>query len=135
MCLITEQKKPIKIREDMTVYKNFRFGENKESFKPWNYIFKYSYKLNNLHAEEMTYDNCFQSWTDGITAEKYHDAKREEYTHVHKGFHSASTYKRAGDLAQVGCIIKCIIPKGSLIFKDKTGLMVSNQIILKEIVK
>jgi hypothetical protein len=31
-------------------------------------------------------------------------------------------------------IAKCIIPKGSLIYKDKTGLVVSNQIKMIEII-
>jgi hypothetical protein len=135
MCLITEQKKPIKIRKDLIVYKRFRYGKDKESFKPWNYMLDFNYTLNILHEQQMTHDNIFESWTDATSAIKYPQDQAERYTHVHEGFHSAATLNRVKMLINVGCTAKCIIPKGSLIFKDKTGLIVSNQIKMIEIIE
>lgn len=48
---------------------------------------------------------------------------------ISKGFHSFKTKNRSHYNAI------CIIPKGSEYFEDETGLIVSNQIIIKRIIK
>ncbi len=49
-----------------------------------------------------------------------------------QGFHSALSKKRFKELAYCNSsIYKCVIPKGSEYYENLSGLIVSNQIIIK----
>ena len=138
MCLITEQKEAEILKEDLRVYKRFTIAlkfDNHELILPWSTYFrdKIEYKVGQLHKQQMRVDNIFESAHDNKASEFYVIMGWRNLTHVHDGFHSALTLERLGknewkDFADY-C---CIIPKGSEVFRDKTGLIVSNQIILKE---
>lgn len=133
MCLITEQLRPIKIRKDLTVFKVVTKEIN--GFSPWNEYYEFDYRLNTLYTESIGADNIPDSYADQIVIENYPYWRSEELTHVHSGFHSALTIDRISNFCgwENTVRVKCIIPKGSLIYKDKTGLIVSNKIILKEV--
>jgi hypothetical protein len=138
MCLITEQKKPIKIRKDMVVYKLVR-PQGYNVFSPWADWNKYTYFLNKLNVEEMKY-KIKGEWGRYATrkAMRYYNCLKN-LTEVNEGFHSANSLKGLDHLNthpnDKVVAVKCIIPAGSLVFKDKTGLIVSNQIKLIEVIK
>lgn len=145
MCLITEQKKPIKIRKDYTVYKLVEFLNEKEIRSFYNYNF--TWELNKLYQTEIKKSSilnacyfdlkskeCYQG-KDGI---KYIEVlieklRNEELYSYGSGFHSAINKSRIK--SNLYHIAECTIPKGSLIYKDKTGLIVSNQIIINKILE
>lgn len=135
MCLVTDQQEPIKTTRNMTVYKMFQTTEFDNIFSPWSDEHEFKYELNKLHKEKIRFDNNFESYMDDEVRDNYPNFRSRELTHVHNGFHSVKKQKRMDLFNQWEQEIKmkCIIPKGSLIFKDKTGLIVSNQIILKEV--
>lgn len=56
---------------------------------------------------------------------------RKDLICIERGFHSALTKKRLSDYNHHNVrIVKCTIPAGSLYYKDTTGCIVSNKIIL-----
>jgi hypothetical protein len=139
MCLVTEQKKPIKLKEDMTVYKIL--GIRDRGYSGFN--FEFDYRLGCVHETEMRFDNNSNTIWDSAVEYTYKDWENGEYTHVHNAFHSATEERKRALLMTMKSnkalsfddfvLSKCTIPKGSLIFKDKTGLIASNQIIIDEI--
>ena len=136
MCLITEQKKPLKIRKDLIAYKIVTKGSD-NTFYPSFCGYDFTYKLGILHNQIITHDNDFESFHDRTAKCMYPDYKSHKYTHVHAGFHGAQTKERLSmhTMWDGEVIVKYIIPKGSLVFKDKTGLIVSNQIKIIKIIK
>lgn len=143
MCLITEQKKPIKIRKDLTVYKKVLY----DGFRISSPIQDFMWELNKLYQTELkdsymvryygefVYDYYLEGYQE-YPGDLYTFCKNKGYRTIGKGFHSFNsfdTYKKFE--GEIDSCVKCTIPKGSLIFKDKTGLIVSNQIILKEVIK
>ena len=84
----------------------------------------------------MIADNIGKSYFDQQVAIHYgiHDgialirSRMSEFTNVHEGFHSFLSPDRSDDIN-----IKGIIPKGALYYTDATGLVVSNKIILQEL--
>ena len=136
MCLVTEQKKAKILKKDLTVYKIVTeyggeiYGWLRDDYK---------YEIGKLHEEKLVANKKTGSITDYIASEAYnknsediHWRYRNDLTHIHEGFHSALILKRLSGLSFNDTIYECVIPKGSKVFKDKTGLIVSNQIILKE---
>ncbi len=142
MCLITKQTKPVKTRKNKTVYKLVNPGNEKnttcESFlSPRPFLYEIDV-LNqteiNTSTEKAAYDNIVQ--------EKYkldprhiddYNKKLKTITVLGEGFHAAL---EAGRLSTYGnkIIAEFLIPKGSLVYTDATGLIISNQIIFKKII-
>ena len=131
MCLVTRQIKPITTKEDLVVFKYVRINEDKSVWscyypdEPWK---KGELKTTELYSERRLPKGVitFDYETDFV----YKDAafvKQDEFiTSISKGFHAALTKKR---LKNLHCR-KFLIPKGSKVFKDSTGLIVSNKMML-----
>ena len=138
MCLVTNQKKAKILKEDLTVYK-IVVNRNGKIYA-WMYD-DYQYEVNKLYKQSMSVDNIPGSVMDewvyyayNIKTKNWKNSKFKKYrnlNHIHEGFHSSLTIERLGNVNETA-IYRCVIPKGSEVFKDKTGLIVSNQIILKE---
>lgn len=147
MCLITEQKVAQIAKEDIIVYKNVILGDEK-CMSP---IHGFKYKFNKLYtsatlrpksiiglkfADDFSiYDLRVGSYyfldkkVNVARGEIIIDNKCCNYVVISKGFHSFKTKYRSH------YNVICIIPKGSEYFEDETGLIVSNKIIIKEIIK
>lgn len=150
MCLITEQNKPIKIRKDRIVYKKVKLSFRQNTICSLNFG-NFTYTLNKLYETDFTflnfdeneilaYDNIVNKAYDYPFSDYDYDypfSDNDKLIVIAEGFHSASAIKRfdmCDKYIQNAIIVKCTIPKGSLIYKDKTGLIVSNKIIVDEIV-
>jgi len=149
MCLITEQKEPIQITEDLIVYKVCNITYNVLSIHSSlsdieiikNVISQNSrfiYVKNVLNKTEFNVDNIFHTYAD-LTVATYYDINNNSYlaklTHIHEGFHFAFEPDRIKRyLHDTNLLCEFKIPKGSLIFKDLSGLGVTNNIIFNKVV-
>lgn len=136
MCLLTRQIKPITTKKDLVVYKRLNITNNYLSKK---------IKYNSYYQEGYEYvKGILNTTTFGITKELPNDTisfdniATDYYKHynllinrkltvISEGFHACLTEER---LNNYEISFEFLIPKGSLIFKDATGLIVSNQIIM-----
>lgn len=124
MCLVTRQIKPKVLKKDLIVFKAVH--ENNEEVVSRYY--RFTWKKGVLEETEMKTLRChFQC------AEKFDDVvyqtyvyKKGLFTEVSEGFHAFKTKARYPYVT----IREFLIPKGSLYFEDKSGLIVSNQMML-----
>lgn len=143
MCLITKQKQPIILKEDKVVYKIL--AENmyeKEEARTLYSPAPITYILGMEYHAPITFG-------DGIDVDVFDrlcmDAVDEEwnvkpgYCEIKTGFSFATTKERLRDALQSSVCItnnihiyRCVIPKGSKVYYDDTGLGVSNCIIVKK---
>lgn len=130
MCLITEQKEPIITTEDIIVYKvltKHRYGYISVFFlkQPKIYLPGTLYKTEMMPTNSIA---CFDS-----KVERAYDVESSKLTHIGPGFHFLTFTERFNPdrLIYDLSIVECIIPKGSEVYYDATGLGVANQIILK----
>lgn len=146
MCLITKQKKPTKLTKDLTVYKKVDLINNvphsaHNNFK-WEINKLYSTKMlpsTEIKMHDELVNDCYSLHDltyEYVEKEKLKILKDKKLVAIGHGFHSAKNIDRF----IYGCwgrnvFVECTIPKGSLIYKDKTGLIVSNQIIMNKILK
>ena len=138
MCLITEQKKAIRTTEDMIVWKVME--GNRSTCKG------FGYEVNKLYKTRMKQDYSFVKYGDSMVRSSYkeifrlvndHDGdvstwKKSGFIAIGSGFHSCATKARA-EIMRVFSnydLRSFLIPAGSLIYKDRTGLIVSNQIMM-----
>ena len=133
MCLITEQKRAKRIKEDMIVYKILTLdGSVLRSKYMWNFIYEIG-KEYKTKITKQPYNNhiLFDTY---VSSHYFYEAINENYLYaVEKGFHSCLQKERAAfHKIKDDKVFKCIVPKGSLVFKDATGLIVSNRIIIQE---
>ena len=146
MCLVTNQQKPIILTEDMIVYKLLTTANHPLILSiyfnfSWTLNKKYKTKIlkrklthdNFSHYDEMALESLFQlTKTKSITGllicfrEKNHG-----YSIISDGFHSFKTIERISGLTH-HTIFECTIPKGSKIYEDTSGLIVSNQLIINK---
>ena len=139
MCLVTEQKRVKILKEDLIVYKLFEISG--DGISPWSGVYAFNYKVGKTHHQPLTVDNIPSSYHDITVGKAYGFININEgkafinnpiavkLTHIHEGFHSALTLKR---LSYTFDCFECTIPKGSRVFMDKTGLVVSDTIILNK---
>ena len=142
MCLLTRQIKPIITKKDMIVIKRLRIEEsynNSELFYYSYYYLRFQYVPEVLNKTELGIDRRLPKDTSayGNTDTVYYKEgplTNRKLTVITQGFHfiikDSPSY---GDLyihEKRNCIFKFLIPKGSTIFLGKTGLGVSNQIIM-----
>ena len=134
MCLITN-KKPQIATEDIVVYKLLT-AKLKAPFTYFQYVLDHLYQTElttTIDPEDIRcfcsvdqryLENHFEDWTN--------DCEEGILTVYQKGFHSISSVELAQrcDLGVV--LFKCIIPKGSIYVEDFVGFIVSNQMIIKE---
>lgn len=126
MCLVTFQREPYLVKEDMIVYKEMIFA-------PDDYVYSstrcFKYKIGVLYKTNM---EIFLLSEDALPNLK----RNKRLIRIYEGFHSCLTskegYIRKG--VKITPNYRCIIPKGSLIFFNiiSPELCVSNQIIIKE---
>ena len=134
MCLITEQKEAIILTEDLIVYKLFLVDENGKLSAIYQ---DFIYERNRLYKTTLTFcegnkNPCFDTeaamYLESNYVSWYERPLRDNgLIAVIEGFHSAETSRRLRDGYDT---IKCLIPAGSEVFYDKTGLIVSNQIMV-----
>ena len=140
MCLITKQKRVKILKEDLTVYKRF-YQDPDGRILPWNPEFrdKITYEVREIHKQPLKVDNNLKSIYDRHVGYAYNlkiGQQALKLTHIHEGFHAVLTYERLNKRAYEDYVdYVCTIPKGSRVFTDKTGLIVSDTIILKEKIK
>ena len=152
MCLITKQREAVVAAADIVVYKLFI----RDSLTTLHR--NYTYESDGVHQTEFTFsddlfvpldykvdDWLWETYPDlrpDWSAGAYHLSDAAGCISVQQGFHSYGSTERAKynktdqylqDESNV-VIRACIIPTGSLYYEDETGLLVSNQIIIKEIV-
>lgn len=139
MCLITEEKQTRITPEDMVVWKSMSSSSG-GTFSPYN---DYEYIPGQLLKESIKIqDDSFDDrcYCDSIAGDAYgatHIPPWElagyyiqcKISVVSVGFHSCATKERAKNLSG-NSILPFFIPAGSEIITDKTGLIVSNQIML-----
>ena len=147
MCLITEQKVAQIAEEDIIVYKDVILGDEK-CMSP---VHGFKYKFNRLYTSAtlrpksiigLKFADDFSMHDLRVGSYYFSDKKVNvargeivtdnkccDYVVISKGFHSFKTKDRSY------YNVICIIPKDSEYFEDATGLIVSNQIIIKEIIK
>ena len=151
MCLITRQKDPIILEEDLEVYKIINQLVYKNGVYYSAFIKGFEYKLNKLYSTTIEKASDHTSYFDNIVAEHYNLSdwrsikeaiKKEEFFSYGQGFHSIvgkeSIKRRTNSnfrLLSERRVVKCIIPKGSEIYYDETGLCVSSQIIVKKLLR
>jgi len=133
MCLITEQKEPFVAKEDITVYKTVEIDKGDKKGVYSSYYGGFYYEFGKLYQDEMEADNSFESYFGNIVIQVYGDYSLDKYTHVHRAFHSM-IFERLAFSNRYLTIVECTIPKGSLYYEDKTGLIASNQIIINKII-
>ena len=141
MCLITEQKKAKIAKKDIKVYKEVEIYSNiiSSMVQGFQYIIgkKYSTELTPKPVSGLRIGIDFKvqdeivamAYPQVFCAYGYRITTNDNIKVISEGFHSFKTKARSYYNAI------CIIPKGSEYFEDKTGLIVSNQIIIKEIIK
>lgn len=142
MCLITDQKKALRAKEDIIVYKSF-FQRGNELLSPYRY---FPYKRGRQETIKMRYvsNKMSYSWlffdnedTEAIN-KKYpsfwidRPYMTPELICIDQGYHSCLTQDRMinseGDI-----IIECIIPKGAWYRLGFTNLIVSTDLIIPQI--
>jgi hypothetical protein len=137
MCLITQQEKPFIARKPLIVYKFVRinqFGFLKGLFYP------FSYQLNTTYETLITQGHDIYGFFDLIASEKYNNRTGKKLISYESGFHTISEFRlKKMDKPKLTepekiVLVECTIPKGSTYYRDKTGLLVSNQIIINQIV-
>ena len=144
MCLITKKQEPTVVQEDKVVYKlmtELSETSAKSVFQKTMYV------LGELFTSEFSYipptaDEYEWSAMDNQAYEfyttVYGDYKRSvdirsKLLCVKKGIHSLETVTRAGsclNMAGWNNLYECTIPKGSLMYSDGDGLLVSNHLIV-----
>lgn len=149
MCLITEQKRAGVLKKDMKVYKVVRkYGETYcspiQSFEwEWDTLYETDMGIKrNLvkFGYAVVYPSLFfgekYSFVDKAAAEGY-SGFRGRLTVIHEGFHAYTTRERINlehwkqSIYAFSDILCFTIPVGAKVFRDATGLIVSDKIILK----
>ena len=146
MCLITTQKKPIILKGNLVVYKSgiicaispkvigFQSGH-----KCYKYAFDYKYetavgKTPRYVALINFYDRQSKNMLVKKHGHLFDDSMMllPKFICIGKGFHWATTAERypAPTIPRTTDIVKCIVPAGSQVYFDESGLGVSNQIII-----
>jgi hypothetical protein len=140
MCLITEQKRAGVLKKDMKVYKVVRKNDETYCSPIQSFEWKWDllYETNMGIIRNVVYPSIFfggkYSFTDKAAAEGYSGFMRR-LTIIYEGFHAYMAPERAnlndwfeGDKLIILCFT---IPAGAKVFRDATGLIVSDKMILK----
>jgi hypothetical protein len=135
MCLITEKQSYKIAKRDIPVWKHLINGSSPLMGFKYEKDVLYKQPIQ-LVTEEDFYNRTEWEWVtpfDKVAMEHYcyhPDIMNPNLIYIEIGFHSF--YKRAiSSQFDFEDIVDFIIPKGSRYYKDETGLIVSNRIILK----
>lgn len=139
MCLQTTWTEPKIAKEDLIVYKLLKKIDDSDFFHP-EYDYRAAFMTDFLYKSNKLYETKIYATLDNTAFDTLAMNARNEHTgsrlnSIGKGFHSAWNIERLTDLSEDEVIVKCIIPKGAEFYIGLTDLLVSNQIIIKEIVK
>ena len=139
MCLITEQKKIIVTRKNHIVYKLVKRLTNNQCAA---LLYRFNYMKDVTYNTEMkltktpnTFDEIVstrytKSWNRYVTKGKY---LSDNYTCIGAGFHSTNNPERMEkDVYTNYVMAEFEIPKGAKVYRDDTGLIVSNKITFKK---
>jgi hypothetical protein len=129
MCLLTRQKKPIILKKDKIVYKVLR-NNMTAIYQDFSYSFNKLYKTN---IRESSDDSAF----DELSHDKYKSSVyllKPGIISIGEGFHAFTSIERIEKSVNYHPIFKCTFPAGSEYYRDVTGLCVSNQIIINELI-
>ncbi len=136
MCLITNWKRPRTAKRDIIVYKRLersKIDEEKLISIWWGTY----YKIGEHYKVDMVANNEPYTVFDWDAMNAYPDWMVEPsiYTHVHAGYHSMMEKHRSLPDSEQEVMVRCVVPKGANYFKDNTGLIVSNEIIILNIIE
>lgn len=142
MCLITKQKRVGVLGKDMKVYKVVRkYGETYcspiQSFEwEWDTLYETDMGI----KRNVPYPSLFfgekYSFVDKAAVEGYLGF-RGRLTVIHEGFHAYTTRKRINhehwkqSIENYSDVLCFTIPAEAKVFRDATGLIVSDKMILK----
>lgn len=140
MCLITKQKKPIILEQDIIVYKKMMCIVVGYASSVYH---AFEYKIGKLYTTTIT-NSQRGRYADATTSDFYEEyfisiedseIKFDEKVIVYnEGFHFYTTKERANK-SRNGELWECIIPAGSEVYYDETGLGVTNQIIINKLIE
>jgi hypothetical protein len=134
--IIERSAKPKKLKEDMSVYKILDRGDSAlwSSYQWFKYIPNMVYTTEIKKSDEGVpfdyldkelYNVLDLSFSHGVTTLPDH------LVFITEGFHSClNSIRLVSHTNRISSIYKCIIPKGSIIYINGTGCIVSNQIII-----
>lgn len=137
MCLLTTWKKPKTAIEDIVVYKVLEIKklETSEIVLVSPYMF-FTYNFNTLYTTEFEAEASDDPCPFDEEAQENRDNMINNgisYWAIGSGFHSALSEKRLQfNTSYYKKPFQGIIPAGSLYYEDSTGLIVSNQIIIRK---
>jgi hypothetical protein len=127
MCLITEQEKPIILKKDKIVYKVLTY----EGMSPCH---PFTWEAGRLYTESLSarvvntleiYDGSY-TFSDTLTIREYD--RKGKFFCFSRGFHFSKTKKRLNLWREEKFRFK--IPAGAEVYYDKTGLGITNKIML-----
>ena len=136
MCLITEQITPIILEKDLVVYKQIIRKNRNIVFS--NFC-EFEYKLGKLYQTDIEYSDNRSPYDSTASEYYYSDTMIGKPLQSYGiGFHSVLSKERFRFVSKFDKndrIVSCTIPKGSEVYYDKTGLVISNQIVINKILK
>lgn len=129
MCLIVKKgTKSEIITVDLIVYKEIKRIEGFDAVSSL-YYFGFVYEPNVLYKQEIEHDSY--QYYDDIAQDayrKYRNSESRKLDSYGPGFHFATTRERLVD-SDSRYIATFVVPAGSKVILDKTGLGITNQIM------
>ena len=136
MCLVVHRDTQKKIaKEDITVYKELIYLSEYQVgayYQDFEYVLNTFYKTEIKESEEQ-YHTCYDELDAQTLSLAYEDwTRNKDLVSYAQGFHSAISQDRFKECwREDAYIYECVIPKGSEYYENLSGLIVSNQIIIK----
>lgn len=130
MCLVTKQKTPETTKKDLVVYKIVKTYDNEKTVSSPHYSCRWEpmiiKQIDLSYERNKRWDNCEKF--DGDVSSSYSlEEKEGTFTEVSIGLHAATTKTRLK--SKYYMVRRFLIPAGSLVFRDKSGLIVSNKMM------
>lgn len=130
MCLITYQRKPKITKKDIVVLKEVYPTIYPEIYASMYMHFKWEKGV--IKVQELSIDRVKMKcvyFYDNKAKDAYPINYHSLVTSISEGFHAIEDKNR--EIGKTKGIMKeFLIPKGSLVFRDKTGLIVSDHMML-----
>ena len=137
MCLVTKQRKAKIAKKDITCYKQLGYGLVSRYMKYRYYVgvvvtrpLHVEFNINDWFPLDQIVSNEYGEVKDGYRySEREKLIRTKRANEVSSGLHASLTTDRLEENVEHG-LYEFLIPAGSEYFTDKTGLIVSNQIML-----
>lgn len=145
MCLVTNDLTRYVAEEDMTVYKTLTEWDDGKLTSC--YYGRFEYEIGKLYEAEIeeSKEKCFYDDVDIRFFEELYQVdvvqvfEKGNLMIIGSGFHSAERKYRLEHVrnydATASVIVRCTVPKGATYHRTPTGLIVSDKIIVNEIVE